>query len=54
VIGLSVLNRLVSAIDTVTGREREEFAGELRPVFSMHTLPGADTPTPFLFLSRSF
>ncbi len=54
VIGLSVLNRLVSAIDTVMGREKRQYAGGLQPVFSMKTLPGSDSPMPFLFFARAF
>ncbi len=54
VIGFSVLNRLVSAIDTVTGREREQFAGGVRPVFSMKAMPGSDSPTPYVYVGRSF
>ncbi|MCK4547951.1 MAG: hypothetical protein KAW17_10980 [Candidatus Eisenbacteria sp.] len=54
VIGLVVLNRLVSAIDTVTGKEKEEFAGGWVPQFSVRALPGDDAPAASLHLHRSF
>jgi hypothetical protein len=53
-IGLAVLNRLVSAIDTVTGREKEELVGGMEPQFSVRTLPGDLSPAPFVYLTRSF
>lgn len=53
-LGLAVLNRLVSAIDTVTGKERRLFAGGVKPRFSIVTLPGDSSPAPYLHLTRSF
>jgi hypothetical protein len=54
VIGLALLNRLVSAIDTVTGKEREELVGGLEPRFSLRTLPGDDSRISYVHICHTF
>lgn len=53
-LALAVLNRLVSAVDAVTGQERRWAAGGLEPRVSVRALPGDDSPAPFFHLRQSF
>jgi|GEM_PF-1180736 len=53
-LGLAVLNRLVSAIDTVTGGEGQWTMGGLEPTLAVRTLPGHDSPAPLFLLRHSF
>lgn len=53
-IGLAVLNRLVSAIDAVTGVETALFARTATPRFTLRALPDGAEPVPCIELHRSF